>query len=68
MAIKAYAEALKKLPIIIADNGGYDSSELVQNIIYDIRHGKLSHGMNMEDGPVGCMEKLGIYGSMRVKE
>lgn len=29
LAIKAYAEALKQLPMIIAENGGFDSTELV---------------------------------------
>lgn len=29
IAIQAYATALKQLPTIIADNGGFDSSELV---------------------------------------
>ncbi len=37
IAIQAYANALKQLPTIIADNGGFDSSELVQNILYDLR-------------------------------
>ena len=29
LAIQGFAKALKSLPTIIADNGGYDSSELV---------------------------------------
>jgi len=29
LAIEAYARALRSLPTIIADNGGYDSAELV---------------------------------------
>lgn len=29
LAILAFARALRQLPTIIADNGGYDSSELV---------------------------------------
>lgn len=37
IAIQAYANALKQLPTIIADNGGYDSSELVQNLLFEIR-------------------------------
>lgn len=68
MAVLGFAKALKTLPTIIADNGGYDSSELVQNICYDIRHGKTTHGLNMIDGTVGDMEELGIYESLKVKE
>jgi T-complex protein 1 subunit beta len=29
LAIEAYARALRQLPTIIADNGGYDAPELV---------------------------------------
>lgn len=29
IAIEAYARALRQLPMILADNGGFDSSELV---------------------------------------
>ena len=68
LAIQGFAKALKTLPTIIADNGGYDSSELVQNILFDIRNGKTSHGLNMIEGSVDCMEKLGIYECLKVKE
>lgn len=68
LAVLSFANALRKLPTFIADNGGYDSSELVQNITYDIRHGKKTHGIDMNEGQVGCMEELGIYESYRVKE
>ena len=68
LAVRAFARALRTLPLIIADNGGYDSAELVENISYDLRHGKKTHGLDMENGIVGCMETLGIYESMRIKE
>lgn len=29
IAIESFAKALKQLPMIIAENGGYDASELV---------------------------------------
>ena len=48
ICIRAFAEALKTLPKIIADNGGYDSSELVERILYDLRHGKSNVGLDME--------------------
>ena len=54
--------------MIIAENGGYDSTELVQNISYELRHGGKTQGLDMDRGIVGCMEELGIYESMRVKE
>ena len=36
--------------------------------MYEIRHGAENSGINMNDGSVGDMEKLGVYGSLRVKE
>jgi len=54
--------------MIIAENGGFDSTELVQGISYELRHSKLTKGLDMDKGSVGCMEELGIYESMRVKE
>lgn len=68
LSISGFAKALKMLPMIIADNGGYDSSELVQNICYDLRNGKPHVGLDMEKGEVGDMEQLGIYESLKVKE
>jgi T-complex protein 1 subunit beta len=34
LAVEAFARALRRLPTIIAENGGYDASELVQNISF----------------------------------
>lgn len=68
LAVLGFAKALKTLPMIIADNGGFDSNELVQNICYEQRNGKPQMGLDMEKGEVGDMEQLGIYESMRVKE
>lgn len=68
IAIQAYANALRQLPTIIADNGGFDSSELVQNILYDLRNGKEQQGLNMNEGTVDCMSNLGIYESYKVKQ
>ena len=36
--------------------------------MYDIRHGNSNSGINMNDGTVGDMEKLGVFGSLWVKE
>jgi T-complex protein 1 subunit beta len=39
LAIQSFAQALKQLPTIIADNAGYDSAELVQNLRSEIHNG-----------------------------
>jgi len=68
LAIEAFARALRQLPTIIADNGGYDSAELVQNLKVEILDGKTSAGLNMDTGEIDCMKKLGITESLRAKE
>ena len=68
IAIQAYANALKRLPGIIADNGGYDSSEIVQNLSYTIRNENPNAGLNMTNGTIGDMKELGIRECLRVKE
>lgn len=60
LAIKAFAKGLRALPAIIADNGGYDSSELVQNLIFEIKQGNESFGLDMSNGTLACMKANGI--------
>jgi T-complex protein 1 subunit beta len=68
LAIQSYAQALKQLPTIIADNAGYDSAELVQNLRSEIFNKNMTAGMNMFKGVVGDMQELGITECLRVKE
>lgn len=68
MAIQSYALALKQLPTIIADNAGYDSAEIVQNLRSEIHTGNTSAGLNMFKGIVDDMQALGITECFRVKE
>lgn len=57
LAIQAYARALRQLPTIIAENGGYDATELIQNLEVELRDKKDS-GLNMYEGTVDSMEKM----------
>lgn len=68
LAIHAYAQALKQLPTIIADNAGYDSAEIVQNLRSEIYNGNIKAGLNMFKGQVDDMHALGITECLRVKE
>jgi len=68
LAIEAFARALRMIPTIIADNGGYDSSELVSKLRAEhYENSALTAGLDMRSGSVGDMEKLGIVESFRVK-
>lgn len=68
IAVEAYARALRQLPTIIAENGGYDASELVQNLKSEIYNGNKSAGINMFGGRIDDMQQLGVTECFRVKE
>lgn len=68
IAIESYSRALRQLPTIICDNGGYDSAELVANLRSEINNGNESAGINMFKGQVDNMKDLGIFECLRVKE
>merc|ERR1719334_895920 len=67
MAMEAFATALRQLPSIIAENGGYDSSQLVSELKALHKQGKTTYGLDMNQGSVGDMASLGITESLAVK-
>ena len=56
-----------QLPSIIAENGGYDSAQLVSELKAKHILGEATMGLNMTEGSVGCMQELGITESFSVK-
>merc|ERR1711872_399782 len=55
LAIEAFANALLKVPTIIADNAGYDSADLVARIRAKHNQGSATCGLDMERGTIGDM-------------
>eukprot|EP01111_Echinosteliopsis_oligospora_P019944 TRINITY_DN990_c0_g1_i1.p1 TRINITY_DN990_c0_g1~~TRINITY_DN990_c0_g1_i1.p1 ORF type:complete len:540 (-),score=212.62 TRINITY_DN990_c0_g1_i1:42-1661(-) len=68
VAMEAFSRALRQIPTIIADNGGYDSSELVPRLRAEHYKGNSTAGLNMKNGTIGNVEELGIVEAFRVKE
>jgi len=68
LAIEAFSKALKQLPMIIADNAGLDSAELIHNLRSEIANGKTEAGLDMFEGKVGNMKEMGVTECLRVKE
>lgn len=66
-AMESFASALRQLPSIIAENGGYDSAQLVSEMKALHAMGKNTVGLNMYDGKTDCMTELGITESFSVK-
>lgn len=52
IAMEAFSNALRQLPTIIADNAGFDSSELVSELRAAHVSGKNTMGLDMEAGKV----------------
>lgn len=67
LAIESFSNALLKLPTIIADNAGYDSTDLVTKLRAVHFEGKNTHGLDMTNGVVADVAVLGITESLKVK-
>lgn len=67
MAVEAFAKALRQLPTYLADNAGYDSSELVSQLRSAHHDGKSDSGLDMYQGKVASMRELGVTESYKLK-
>lgn len=66
-AIEAFARALRQLPTIISDNGGYDSAQLISELRAYHAQGKHTFGLDMYQGLTADMAVLGIIEPYVVK-
>jgi len=66
-AMESFARALRQIPTIIADNGGYDSAQLLSELRASHAKGMHSFGLNMDIGETEDMKKLGIIEAYVVK-
>ncbi|CAM9713492.1 unnamed protein product [Ectocarpus sp. 8 AP-2014] len=65
--MEAYARALRQLPTIIADNGGYDGSDLISSLRAAHAQGAKTAGLDMQQGVVGDMKALGVREAYKSK-
>ena len=68
LAIEGFARALRQLPMILSDNAGFDSAELVSNLKSTIYGGSENAGLDLSEGEVGNMKEIGVYECFKVKE
>lgn len=66
-AMEGFAKALRQIATIIADNGGYDSAQLLSELRAAHSQGKSTYGLNMDEGIVGDMKELNILEAYVVK-
>ncbi|KAJ6583176.1 chaperonin Cpn60/TCP-1 family [Mycena sp. CBHHK59/15] len=67
IACEAFGRALRQIPTILADNAGYDSSDLVSRLRAAHYEGQTDAGLDMDLGTIGSMKELGITESYKLK-
>lgn len=67
LAVEAFGRALRQMPTILADNGGYDSSDLVSKLRAAHYEGNSEAGLDMDNGEVASMRELGVTESYKLK-
>lgn len=67
LAMQGFADALRKIPTIIADNAGLDSNDLVTRITAEHYKGNTTAGLDIENGEVGDVAAMKITESYKVK-
>ncbi|KAG9103233.1 T-complex protein 1 subunit beta, partial [Ceratobasidium sp. 370] len=67
IAVESFARALRQIPTILADNAGYDSSDLVARLRAAHHAGKSESGLDMNAATIGSMRELGITESYKLK-
>ena len=67
IAMEGFARALRQMPTIVADNGGYDSAELVTQLRAKHATGSDSYGLDMYNGTIACMDDKGVRESFKSK-
>ncbi|KAG4440360.1 T-complex protein 1 subunit beta [Cadophora sp. M221] len=70
IAVGAFAIALRQLPTILADNAGYDSSDLVAKLRTAIYDGMTTYGLDLltPGGGITDMRELGVIESYKLKK
>ncbi|KAJ3752767.1 Cct2 protein [Lentinula raphanica] len=67
IAAEAFGRALRQMPTILADNAGYDSSDLVAKLRAAHYEGQSDAGLDMNQGTIGSMSQLGVTESYKLK-
>lgn len=67
LAMEQFAKALQQLPRILADNAGFDSAELLGQLLAKHAQGLHTMGLGFKDGSVADMAELGICESFKSK-
>ncbi|KAL9712338.1 T-complex protein 1 subunit beta [Leucoagaricus gongylophorus] len=67
IATEAFAKSLRAIPVILADNAGFDSSDLVTRLRAAHWDGQMEAGLDMDKGAIASMTTLGVTESYKLK-
>nr|CDJ89490.1 Chaperonin Cpn60 TCP-1 domain containing protein [Haemonchus contortus] len=67
LAVEAFGRALAQLPTIICDNAGLDSADLVTRLRAEHANGHHNMGIDIVNGTIADVVKLGVIESFNVK-
>ncbi|KAF5390337.1 hypothetical protein D9757_002968 [Collybiopsis confluens] len=67
LAVESFARALRQIPIILSDNAGYDSGELVSALRAAHVGGDEDAGLDMIFGRIASMRDMGVTESYKLK-
>ncbi|KAL8653352.1 MAG: hypothetical protein Q9210_002154 [Variospora velana] len=69
LAVGSFAAALQQLPSILADNAGFDSSDLVTRLKKEMYEGRTSSGLDLliPGGGIANMREKGVIESYKLK-
>jgi len=67
IAVESFARALRQIPVILADNAGFDSSDLTSRLRAAHYEGRSDSGLDMNLGTIASMKKLGVTESYKLK-
>ncbi|KAI9483623.1 MAG: T-complex protein 1 subunit beta [Benjaminiella poitrasii] len=68
IAAESFSKALRQMPTILADNAGFDSSELVSQLRAAHYEDRKTAGLDMVNGEVADVRELGITESFKLKK
>ncbi len=70
IAVESFTKALRQLPTILADNAGFDSSDLVTRLRAAVYSGMTSSGLDLltPGGGIADMRELGVIESYKLKK
>ena len=67
LAMDSFAKALRRIPTIIAENAGLDSTDLMAQLRAAHANGQASSGVDVVKGAMGCMRECGVFEAFKVK-